>query len=67
LARGLVSLNEAVHESALRRFGQTVKEARGAIVRDIVYEPRTLIALAGKPAGSHRLSSTGEAGDEDPA
>jgi uncharacterized protein (DUF2235 family) len=67
LARGLVSLNEAVHESALRRFGQTVKEARGAVVRDIVYEPRTLVALAGKPAGSDRLSSTGEAGDEEPA
>lgn len=45
LARGLVSLNETVHESALQRLGQTVKKARGKVVRDIVYEPRTLASL----------------------
>jgi uncharacterized protein (DUF2235 family) len=44
LRRGLVSLNEQVHESALKRMGQTVKEARGMRVRDIIYEPATLIA-----------------------
>jgi len=45
LARGLVSLNETIHESVLQRFGQAVKEMRGNVVRDIIYEPRTLVTI----------------------
>lgn len=39
---GLRSLNEAIHPSALSRLGQTVKEARSGVGRDIVYAPQFL-------------------------
>jgi uncharacterized protein (DUF2235 family) len=42
IKRGLISLNEAIHESAISRLGQTVKEARGDLIRDIVYRPAAL-------------------------
>jgi hypothetical protein len=42
LAPELVSLNETIHKSALARFGQTVREARGPAVNDIVYQPGSL-------------------------
>lgn len=42
LAPELVSLNETIHKSALARFGQTVREARGRTVKEIAYRPRSL-------------------------
>lgn len=42
LAPELVSLNETIHKSALARFGQTVREARGSSVKEIAYRPRSL-------------------------
>jgi hypothetical protein len=42
LPDGLVSLNEAIHESALMRLGKTVREARDGVIREIVYAPPTL-------------------------
>lgn len=39
-----VSLNEAIHESVFARFGQTVREARGRSVQEIVYQPGCLSA-----------------------
>ena len=55
LARGLVSLNEQIHESALMRLGQTVREARGRRLREMNYEPGTLVA---RPASLVRLEET---------
>ncbi|MGO4682897.1 phospholipase effector Tle1 domain-containing protein [Hyphomicrobium sp. 2TAF46] len=46
LGHGLTSLNETIHQSALMRLGQTVKEARAKVVQDIVYEPPTLVNVA---------------------
>lgn len=43
VGHGLTSLNEAIHESALLRLGQTVKQIRGnGKVRNIVYAPAAL-------------------------
>ncbi|MFT3730036.1 MAG: DUF2235 domain-containing protein [Hyphomicrobium sp.] len=66
ISQSLVSLNESIHESALKRLGQTVKEARNDRVRDIVYRP---LALSRKsdpikdPAAVHDISNeaSGEA------
>jgi uncharacterized protein (DUF2235 family) len=52
LRLGLTSLNETIHESALARFGQTVSQARGRSVEEIVYQPRSLAALV-EPPTSH--------------
>jgi hypothetical protein len=46
LRKGLVSLNEKIHDSALARLGQTVKEARNGRVREIVYQPSSLLDSA---------------------
>lgn len=46
---GKVSVNESVHESALARFGKTVPEMHGWMVREIVYRPRNLKAALPKP------------------
>jgi hypothetical protein len=46
---GLISLNETVHESALTRLGQTVAEARGKSVKDIIYLPRSLLGAETAP------------------
>ena len=40
LKAGLISLNETIHESALARLGQEVREARGKTVREITYQPQ---------------------------
>jgi uncharacterized protein (DUF2235 family) len=50
IKRGLVSLNEAIHETALSRLGRTVKQARGGIVRDIVYRPAALASSSDEGA-----------------
>lgn len=50
LDRELISLNETIHESALARFGQTVREARGRSVQDIVYQPGSLAAVVSPSA-----------------
>jgi uncharacterized protein (DUF2235 family) len=44
LGPDLISLNETIHESALARFGQTVREARGRSVQEIIYQPECLSA-----------------------
>ncbi|MBA2126912.1 DUF2235 domain-containing protein [Hyphomicrobium methylovorum] len=41
---GFLSLNEAIHESARRRFGETVIEMHKKRPRKIIYEPRSLAA-----------------------
>jgi uncharacterized protein (DUF2235 family) len=46
---GLISLNETVHESALTRLGQSVAEARGKSVKDIIYLPRSLLGAETAP------------------
>ncbi|MFA5955654.1 phospholipase effector Tle1 domain-containing protein [Hyphomicrobium sp.] len=57
VASSLASLNETIHQSAISRLGQTVKEARGDLVQDIVYEPPTLVdaANSGIPVARARL------------
>jgi Uncharacterized alpha/beta hydrolase domain (DUF2235) len=40
---GLISLNEAVHESALARLDRSVREERNNLIREIIYKPATLI------------------------
>ncbi|MBS0232862.1 MAG: DUF2235 domain-containing protein [Proteobacteria bacterium] len=67
LARGLVSLNETVHESVLQRFGQPVKEMRGNVVRDILYEPPTLVALLNRAATAESPPPADEATSEEAA
>lgn len=47
IGKGLVSLNETIHESVLTRLGQTVRELRGQTVQDIVYRPQTLVNADG--------------------
>lgn len=39
LPNGLASINEMVHDSVFARLGQTVRQARGETVREIVYQP----------------------------
>jgi uncharacterized protein (DUF2235 family) len=46
LRGGLISLNETVHESAIARLGQTVQKASEKSVRDIIYRPQNLVAVA---------------------
>lgn len=62
LAPELVSLNEAIHESVFARFGQTVREARGRSVQEIVYRPGCLSAGLDQRAddAAKRGSSTAE-------
>lgn len=61
VGRGLVSLNETIHESALLRLGKTVKAARNGAINDILYEPRTLVAAVGReslPTGEGPIPKT---------
>ncbi|MBY0559011.1 DUF2235 domain-containing protein [Hyphomicrobium sp.] len=44
LGKGLISLNETIHQSALERLGQTIREAKGSRVHERIYEPSTLVA-----------------------
>lgn len=60
LRRGLVSLNEKIHESALTRLGQTVKEARGSAIREIVYRPPTLDGKSTEPLRSPETDAIAE-------
>jgi len=49
LAPELVSLNETIHKSALARFDQTVREARGKAVKEISYRPASLTSAVAFP------------------
>jgi hypothetical protein len=46
LAAGLISINETIHESAVARFGETVRKADAKSVLEIVYRPPALVAVA---------------------
>jgi uncharacterized protein (DUF2235 family) len=46
LKAGLISPNEAIHESALARLGQEVREARVKTEREITYQPQNLVAAS---------------------
>ena len=49
LNRGLVSLNETIHDSALARLGESVGQQRKKNVQDIIYQPRNLLAVTAAP------------------
>ena len=63
---GLVSLNETIHESALTRLGQTVREARDKAVQEIVYQPSTLVNSAGADISTSTTLSPRPAQREEP-
>jgi uncharacterized protein (DUF2235 family) len=50
LGKGLASMNETIHHSARERLGQTIEEANGSRVQELVYAPSTLVAAV-SPAG----------------
>lgn len=41
---GLLTVNEALHDSAHARLGQSVPERRKSRIRTVIYEPRNLLA-----------------------
>ena len=50
LAPELVSLNETIHDSALTRFGEKVREARGRSAKEAPYRPGSLSAVVSPSA-----------------
>jgi uncharacterized protein (DUF2235 family) len=65
--RRLVSLNETVHQSALMRLGQMVREARAESVREIVYKPRSLSDAAKDRSTSLRDEKIADASESEAA
>ncbi len=57
LPKGETSINETIHDSVAKRYGQRVIELAGTSAHTITYRPANLVPILGEPATTTATAS----------